>query len=158
MTTIRIFALLVLLPSIVRSQQSGYKKYAPCFFSIMIPTHMKLKKTGEGWGYCDAEVFLSNGRKIFDIHSLSRGRFEYNTIDEFYRKAVNASELDITYKMKSSDFFVISGYNPKNGRVVYWKRAMGSEHISDLWIEYEAYRRSEIKTYLSTISKSFRSY
>ena len=67
------------------------------------------------------------------------------------------TDLEITYNMIGSDFFVISGINKENGNIVYWKRILAAEFVKDLHIEYNQSRKPDIEKYISRISKSFTS-
>lgn len=144
----------------VFGQNTAYLIYEPCSFKVELPSQMKMSKMyeDENPDYCDYEVKLNDDFVIMELHSLVKSQFEYNTIEELYNAAVNASELNITYKTVSNNFFVISGFNLENGNIVYWKRALGENYISDLYIEYNTERKKEIEPFLGKISKSFSSY
>lgn len=155
LTALMIFA----IPFFGITQEVAFKKITPCSFSIEIPVDMKIKKMFEdsSLDYCDYEVLLKDGYSIMELHSLLNTRFDESTIDGFYQAALEGSKLKITYKMLGSNFFVISGINQENGNIVYWKRVLGDNFVSDLHIEYSQARKPAIEQYIERISKSFTS-
>ena len=155
LTALMIFA----IPFFGITQEVAFKKITPCSFSIEIPVDMKINKMFDDTSldYCDYEVLLKDGYSIMELHSLLNTRFDESTIDGFYQAALEGSKLKITYKMLGSNFFVISGFNQENGNVVYWKRVLGENFVSDLHIEYNESRKSVIEKYIARISKSFTS-
>ena len=117
---------------------------------------MKLQKMYTDPG-CDYEVKLKDGAIVMELHSLSSGRFEYNTISELYNAAIHSSKLKITYKSLHTNYFVISGIDKANGNVVYWKRVLGRNFISDMHIEYNKNKSAAVEPFIGRISKSFTS-
>jgi len=77
--------------------------------------------------------------------------------NELYNIALESSDLNITYKIVASDYFVISGLKKENGNIVYWKRVLGINFVSDLHIEYNQAKKSAIEKHIGRISKSFTS-
>ena len=148
-----------LFPFLGSTQNSPFKRVAPCTFGIELPVEMKIKKMYEDASsdYCDYEVKLKDGYKIMELHSLINSRFEHNTINELYNIALESSDLNITYKIVASDYFVISGLKKENGNIVYWKRVLGINFVSDLHIEYNQAKKSAIEKHIGRISKSFTS-
>jgi hypothetical protein len=155
LTALMIFA----IPFFGITQDVAFQKITPCSFSIEIPVDMKIKAMYEdsSLDYCDYEVVLKDGFSIMELHSLLNTRFDQSTIDGFYQAALEGTELKVTYKMLGANFFVISGYNQENGNIVYWKRVLGENYVSDLHIEYNESRKSSIEKYIGRISKSFTS-
>jgi hypothetical protein len=143
----------------MKAQEIPYKKYTPCTFSVELPTTMEMYKMYEDSSpdYCDYEVKLKDGTVIMEIHSLIKSRFEYTSMEDLYAKALLSSELTITYKKLNSNYFVISGLDKKNGNIVYWKRVLGENFISDMRIEYDNSRKNDIEPFIEKISKSFTS-
>ncbi len=142
------------------SQTTKFKKHNPCSFVIELPSDMKLSKMYDddvSADYCDYEVRAADGLIIMELHSLLTSRFGFGTIKEAYEAALSGSKLNITYKMQSANFFVISGIDPENGKIVYWKRVMGEQFISDMYIKYDRSRRALIESNIGKIAKSFRS-
>jgi len=134
----------------------SYIKYAPCMFYIDLPAGMEMSKMNESSpDYCDYEVKLKDGYVIMELHSLLSTRYDLITLQEFYDAALKSDELDITYKMLASNYFVISGIDKKNGNIVYWKRVVGKFFISEMDIEYDKSRKTDIEPYIGNISKSF---
>ena len=141
------------------AQNTIFKKHNPCSFSVELPSDMKLSKmfSDESLDFCDFEVKLKDGTVIMELHSLILSRCEFSTIKEFYEAALNNTELNVTYKTLSANFFVISGINKENGKIIYWKRVVGDNFLSDLHIEYEESQKKKIEPYIGKISKSFNS-
>jgi hypothetical protein len=141
------------------SQTTKFKKHNPCSFTIELPSDMKLSKMYEedSADYCDYEVRAADGLIIMELHSLLSSRFRFSTIKEAYQAALTNSKLKITYKFQSANFFVISGIDPENDNIFYWKRVMGEQFISDMHIEYDRSRRVLIESNIGKIAKSFRS-
>ncbi len=152
-TTLMVFSF------IGNSQSTTFKKHSPGQFSIELPVDMKLSKMYDQSSpdYSDFEVKLKDGYVIMELHSLINSRFEYSTIKELYDAALNSSKLDITYKMTASNYFVISGFNKENGNIVYWKRVLGENFVSDMHIEYSKSRKNDIEQHIGKIAKSFTS-
>lgn len=140
-------------------QTNKFKGYQSAMFEIELPVDMRVSKmySDVSSDYCDYSVRTSGGYTIMELHSLLKSRFLFSTIGEAYREAISSSNLNITYKMQSGNFFVISGYNPENGNIVYWKRILGNRFVSDMRIEYSQSRRDLIDTNIGRIAKSFRS-
>lgn len=128
-------------------------------FEIELPVDMRVSKmySDVSSDFCDYSVRTSDGYAIMELHSLLNSRFTFRTIEEAYRSAISSSNLHITYKMQSGNFFVISGYNPDNGNIVYWKRVLGNRYVSDMRLEYSQSKRSRIDSSIGRIAKSFRS-
>jgi hypothetical protein len=151
--------LLLLLFSVQYSfaQQQAYITYKPCAFSVSLPATMKPVKMYEdkSLDYCDYEVNTKSGIMI-ELHAISRQRSETDELKEMYRSALQHIDMVVSYKTIVADFFVISGTDNRTGRIVYWKRVVGNQFISDLRIEYDKNNKSAIEHHLGKISKSFR--
>ena len=154
-----LWAIIFLFPLFSKSQNIAFKKLNPCTFSIEIPIDMKMKKmySDSNPDYCDYEVVLKDGYTIMELHSLINTRFQQSTIEALYNEAIKTSNLNITYKMVNSNYFIISGINKENGKIVYWKRILGQQFVSDLHIEYNQNKKLGIEKYIGRISKSFTS-
>jgi hypothetical protein len=159
MKFISIFLLLFCINFISSAQNSIFKKHSPCAFSIELPSEMKLSKmfSDESLDFCDYEVKLKDGSIVMELHSLVLSRCEFTTIKEYYEAALKASVLNITYKVITGNFFVISGLNKDNGKIVYWKRVLGDNYLSDMRIEYSETQKKNIEPHIGKISKSFKS-
>ena len=155
----KLIAYFFLFPFLCNAQNSSFKRVKPCAFGVDLPIFMKINKMYDDYSpdFCDYEVKFNDENLIIELHSSINSRFEYNTINELYYKALKSSKLRITYKMVSSDYFVISGFNNENGNIVYWKRVLGQSFVSDLHIEYNQTRKSTIENHIARISKSFTS-
>jgi hypothetical protein len=154
-----LFFILFAISFISVSQTTPFKKYNPCAFAIELPIDMRMSKmySDASADYCDFQVKMRDGYPIMELHSLLSSRFEFGTIKEAYKAALASSKLNITYKAQIGNFFVISGYNPQNGNIVYWKRVMGRSYVSDMQIEYNRSRKDLIEKNLGRIAKSFQS-
>ena len=60
--------------------------------------------------------------------------------------------------MKSTNYFVISGVDNKSGNIIYWKRVVGDNFISDLRFDYPFSLKKEVEPFIGKIAKSFESY
>ena len=130
------FTTLLLYSQTLLSQTTNFKNYHPCSFSISLPANYFFRNMNEETSvdYCDYEVkFKENGVSL-QIHSLLSSRFETTDINELFESAKSASEMAITYQFKSDHFYVLSGN--KDGKIIYRKRYVGNNYISDLEIEY----------------------
>lgn len=134
-------------------------KLSPCSFSIEIPSRMKIINPNDDKSpdWCDFDVILEDGFKVMELHSMLSSRFSLSTIEEFYNAGLQNSSYSVTYKFKGLDYFVISGLRQDSGNIFYWKRVLGEQFISDLFIEYSEKHRSDIEKYIGRISKSFKS-
>ncbi len=145
---------------IIDAQVDHFKKHNPCTFSIELPITMKLSKmySDSSPDYCDYEVKLNDGFVIMELHSLIIGRFDIDNsgIKGLFNKAIKSTEINITYKIQRSNWFVISG-TKENGNIVYWKRVVGANFVSDLHIEYPTKRKAQIEKYIASIAESFKS-
>lgn len=143
----------------LHAQSKIYLNHKPCSFQIDLPLDMKISRMYKevSRDYCDYRVRLKDGFSVMELHSMLNSRFEFSSISEAYQSAVSSSKLNITYKMKSGNFFVISGYDPVNGNIVYWKRVLGDSYVSDMIIEYDRSRKGLIEKHIGRIAKSFRS-
>jgi hypothetical protein len=150
--------------SINDTPQVSFKSYAPCTFSIRLPSNFKLQPMYDDKSpdYCDYSVKTKDGFEVMQLHTLLSSRFSgcdqwnenLSEIKNLYQCALSAYKLDISYKAQKGNWFVISG-TEKNGDIVYWKRVAGNSFIGDLYIKYPKGREPEIATYISTISNSF---
>ena len=158
MKLVILMSLLILIYPNSNAQSINFTKHNPCTFTIELPTTMKLTLMWESSpDYCDYIVSLNDGFSIIELHSLNNARFNYDAIKDLYQAAIRGSKLNVTYKAQSSNWFIISGINKENGNIVYWKRILGTDFISDLHIEYPPSRKSQIEKYIGRISKSFLS-
>ncbi|MFN8263765.1 MAG: hypothetical protein U0T07_09585 [Chitinophagales bacterium] len=137
-----------------------YKKHTPCTFSVSLPIQFKLINEYPGDNnpdICDYLVKTKSGLSLIKLSSLIMSRFEFITIKDFYKEAINKSDLNIVYKIQKANWFVISGTKKNNGNIVYWKRVVSANFVSDLYIEYTQSQKKEIEPFLSKISTSFTS-
>ena len=135
-----------------------YKTYKPCSFSIALPSHFQfipMEPEETNPDYCDYKVKTADNFQVIEIYSLSKGRFEFESIKEAYEGAIKQSKIDITYKIQKENWFVISGY--EDDSLVYWKRAIGGNFVSDLFIKYPKTKKAQIEPYIAKISQSFHS-
>ena len=134
--------------------QTSYKLLDECSFSVMIPTSFKITLLDSSPDYCDYEV--SKESLKIELNSLNTSRFEYVEIQSLYQEAVKNSKIKISYKVQKSNWFIISG-TKDNGNIVYWKRVVGDNFISDLYIEYNSIQKHLIEPHISKMSSSFKS-
>ncbi len=90
------------------------------------------------------------------VITLLSSRFTLSTIDEFDEAGLQNPNCSVSHKFKGDNYFVISGLRQANGNVFYWKRVLGEQFISDLFIEYNEKRKADIEKYIGRISKSFK--
>jgi len=138
-------------------QQIQFKNYSLCSFSVSLPANMTLRKMDEDSSpdYCDYEVRTKSGILI-ELHSMTKQRMETDDLNDLYKEAIAHIDMDISYKTILKDFFVISGIDNRTNRIVYWKRVVGEQFVSDLRIEYDKSNKSAIERYIGKISSSFR--
>jgi hypothetical protein len=105
--------------------------------------------------YCDYEV-RTKSDILIELHSMVKQRMETDDLNDLYKEAIAHIDLDISYKTMVKDFFVISGIDNRTNRIVYWKRVVGEQFVSDLRIEYDKSNKSVIERYIGKISGSFR--
>lgn len=159
MKQFKFLTILLLFPFFGYSQNIPFKKVQPCSFEIEIPADMKIQKMypDSSPDYCDYKVKSKDGYVFMELHSLLNSRFSYNTIQDLYNAALRSSNLNISYKFLAGNYFIISG-RKKNGNIIYWKRVLGKNFISDLNIEYSESKKLFIEKNIGRISKSFTSY
>jgi hypothetical protein len=105
--------------------------------------------------YCDYDVRTKSGILI-ELHSMSKQRMDNDDLNDLYKEAIAHTDLDISYKAIIKNFFVISGTDNSTNHIVYWKRVVGDQFVSDLRIEYDKSNKSSIERYIGKISGSFR--
>ena len=131
---------LLMFPILCFGQTELYKNYNRCNCSIDIPTEMTLNVYESTFDYCDAEIILKNGQSVIELHSLNISRFEFDNIEDLFDAAVikhsKNPNFKLTYKMKRTNYFIISGVDNKSGNIIYWKRVVGDNFISDLRFDY----------------------
>jgi hypothetical protein len=159
MRSLPILFFLISVYSCAFGQNVDYVKYNKGQLSFELPKHMKLKNmyeepTPDSENF---EVITGDAEVIIELHSLISSRFGCDEISDCYNAAINGTELNITYKTMSGNYFVISGFNKDNGNIVYWKRAVGEWYVSDLHIEYNPLKKNKIEPFIGRISKSFKS-
>ena len=149
--------ILLLIALIPVAQTTTYIKHTPCTFAIELPAHMKLSNmfSDQSPDYCDYKVRTQAKNVSIELHSLNKSRFTDDSLEELYDAALASSEINITYKKKGVDYFVISGFERSTGYIVYWKRSVGSSFIGDLYITYPNDSKSAIEPYLTRMSRSF---
>ena len=138
--------------------QVNYTSHHPCTFDIQLPTSFIFEDAfpeDDNLDICNYYVKWSNNEILFEVNSNNASRFEYSTMPELYDAAIKNNKLDISYKTQKKNWFVISGINKENKKIVYWKRVLGETFISDLYIEYPSSSKDLIEPYIGTISKSF---
>lgn len=140
--------------------QITYESYHPCSFEIKLPTTFIFENVFEeddNLDVCNYNVKWQSDKVVLQVNSLNASRFEYSTILELYNAAVASKKLNISYKIQKKNWFVISGTNAENKNIVYWKRVLGGNFVSDLYIEYPSANKDLIEPYIATMSKSFDS-
>jgi hypothetical protein len=159
MQTLFVYLFLTISSLLSSAQPTKFKRHQSPMFEIELPVDMRVSKmySDVSSDYCDYSIRTGDGYPIMELHSLLSSRFSFSTIGEAYQSAIYSSNLNITYKMQSGNYFVISGFNPENGNIVYWKRVLGKQYVSDMRIEYSQRRRDLIEPNIGRIAKSFRS-
>ena len=155
----KVISFILFLSSIscLQAQQTTFITYKPCAFSVSLPSNMILRKMDEDSSvdYCDYEV-RTKSDILIELHSMVKQRMETDDLNDLYKEAIAHIDLDISYKTMVKDFFVISGIDNRTNRIVYWKRVVGEQFVSDLRIEYDKSNKSVIERYIGKISGSFR--
>ena len=151
-----------MFPILCFGQSELYENYNRCNCSIDIPTEMTLNVYESTFDYCDAEIILKNGQRVIELHSLNISKFEFDNIEDLFNAAVikhsKNPNFKLTYKMKKINYFVISGVDNKSGNIIYWKRVVGDNFISDLRFDYPFSLKKEVEPFIGKIAKSFESY
>ena len=135
------------------SNSQTYKTIDGSMFSAKIPTTFVFDEIDSNPDYCNYES-SSAGIKLIEFNSLNKYRFELDNIEDLYAEAVKNSKLKISYTIQKYNWFIISGTN-SNGNIVYWKRVIGDNFVSDLYIEYSSANKSSIEKHIGEISRSF---
>jgi len=147
--------ILIFILGISTAFSQTYKVFDECSFSVNLPTTFESVLVDSSPDYCDYETSIGSV-KIIEFTSLNISRFEIDNISDLYARAVEGTKLNVSYKIQKSNWFIISGTN-LDGNIVYWKRVVGDNFISDLYIEYNNSQRNIIEPYLGEISRSFKS-
>lgn len=125
-------------------------------FKVKLPKSFKVFKNDGSPDYSNFTAY-TDGVKLIEFNALIKSRFEATTIEEFYENAISKSGLKITYKTQKSNWFVISGTDKETGKIVYWKRVIGENYVSDMYISYEESHKSLIESHIGDIAKTFTS-
>lgn len=104
--------------------------------------------------YCDYEVLFKEKGVSLQVHSLLSSRFETTDVNELFEEAKKTIGANITYQFKSDRFYILSGI--KDGNIIYRKRYIGNNYISDLEIEYSPTQKNVIEKYIGKIAGSFK--
>jgi len=151
--------------------QSSYKLLDDCYFSVMIPTSLEVKFVDSSPEFCDYELIRE--KITIQIKSLNISHFDPDeaqslyqepkensdiliSAPSLYQEAQKNSGIKISYKIQKYNWFIISGTD-NNGNIVYWKRVVGDNFISDLYIEYDVSKKDIIEPHISKMSSSFKS-
>ena len=150
------FTTLLLHSQTLFSQSTTFKNYHPCSFSISLPINYAFKNMNEeiSADYCDYEVKFKDNGVSLQVHSLLSSRFETTSIDELFEAAKSEADMVISYQYKSDHFYVLSG--KKNEKIIYRKRYVGNNYITDLEIEYLPTQKNVIEKYIGKIAGSFK--
>jgi hypothetical protein len=149
-----LIVLAFLLLSFSVKSQTIFKTYKHCYFEVSLPTTFKLSREFDDG--CDYVASL-RGKQYVEIHSSELGRFELSTLDEFYAAAVKNRSINITYKTKGTNWFVISGIDVETKNLIYWKRIITRNYVSDLRFEYPSSAKNDIEMHIGKIAASFKS-
>ncbi len=138
---------------------SKYTHHAPCSFSISLPSSWQIQAMEEEHSieYCDYFGMLSKGDTVLRIHSTTKGRFSFSTIQEAFQQACKNTKLKVSYKVQKNNGFILSGIDPESKHIVYWKTVFGHGYISELIFDYPQIHKQEVELVLPTIVASFKS-
>ncbi|MBP6625684.1 MAG: hypothetical protein KA198_10965 [Chitinophagaceae bacterium] len=138
---------------------SKFTYHAPCSFSISLPSSWRIQAMEEEHSieYCDYFGMLSNGDTVLRIHSTTKGRFPFSTVQQAYQHALKNNKLRVSYRTQKNNWFVVSGQDPDTQHVVYWKTIVGPAYVSELIIDYPQIHKQKIESVLPTIADSFKS-
>jgi hypothetical protein len=157
-----VFIIVILTPLIGASQEISFQKHLLCRFSIDLPIDWRISQSKEGLssGNCSYQVSLKNGYILMNLESKPIASLKCSdlrdcTVEALFQKALRESTLSVTYKFLGKGFFVISGFNKRNGNIVYWKRVFGDGFVSDMHLEYRDERRVAVDPHMNRISRSF---
>lgn len=141
------------------SFKTKFTHHAPCSFSISLPSSWYLQAMEEEHSieYCDYFGMISNGDTVLRIHSTTRGRFGFSTIQEAFQQACKNTKLQVSYKLQKNNEFILSGIDPESKHIVYWKTVFGHGYISELIFDYPQIHKQEVELVLPTIVHSFKS-
>ena len=140
--------------------QVNYTSHHPCSFDIKLPSSFIFENMygeDDNLDVCDYHVKWRNDEVLIEVHSMNKFRFDYSTIIESYNHAIKNTEYTISYKTQKNNWFVISGINVKNKKIIYWKQVLGENFVSNLYVEYPSDKKELIEPYIGEISKSFSS-
>lgn len=151
----QILTILVFLIGISTGFSQTYNTLDECSFSVNLPTSFQSVLVYSSPDYCDYETSVDNV-KIIEFTSLNISRFSSDGVVDLYAKAIESTEIKISYKIQKNNWFIISGTD-SIGNIVYWKRVVGDNFVSDLYIEYNDANKDDIEPYIGEIARSFNS-
>lgn len=132
--------------------QSTYK------YSVSLPSTWKVETLyEESLDYCNYEASLPDGTKVLELNAMLNTRFDSDNIQDLYTEALEGTALKITYKLQKDNWFVISGIDEATKNIVYVKRVLGEQYVSDLRFTYTKSEESRVAPYIGRIAASFES-
>lgn len=160
--TILIFTTLI---SFLLAQETTYKTFHDCTFSVDIPTNYYISPMYEEdpdnestLDYCHFELKNYFGYTLVEFHSyLKTGWGVDNDLQGSYDDALSKNGYQkVTYKVYKGNWFVISGID-KNGKYFYWKKVEGDSFYSSMIFTYDDKFKEEIEKIIPVMVKSFTS-
>lgn len=100
----------------------------------------------------NGDGIILHGKNISVTASGSNNIF-HKDLDECYNDTLN-SYPDATYRIKKSNYYVVSGISGNN--IYYIKEYVGAESINSMIIEYPSSMKKEFDAIVTTVANSFK--
>jgi hypothetical protein len=140
-------------PQTIKFEDQSTDKY-----TVSLPNSWKIEAMNEeSLDYCNYEARLPDGTKILELNALLNTRFDTDNIQDLYNASLSKTELKVTYKLQKDNWFVISGVDKVTKNIVYCKRVLGEQFVSDLRFDYPKSKEAEVGPSIGRIAKSFDS-
>ena len=140
------------------SQKTVFKNHSVCGLAISLPTHFTIQPVSiedNNLDFCDYTVASLENNLNGTVSSRNKARFEFSEIKELYDAALANSKLNIMERKQQQKWFVIRGIDPSSKNVIYWKRVVGENYISDMHLEYPQDDTDNPNPHLKKIATSF---
>lgn len=153
---------ILLLTGFSIQAQDAYEQ-SKIYFDITIPREFSvLPVYGEDSNtldYSDYVIQFNGHEDVITTYSIGLGRVGCGSEPQCYEGQLSEWEktIDITYKIKKDNWFVISGIGKYSGRIFYLKGSFGDRYMSTLRFSYPPEDKKEVEKYLPLLSKSFQS-
>jgi hypothetical protein len=118
-------------------------------FSVKYPANLTIQKDSDNG---DGRKLNSNDGFTMSVFGSNEISSKGQSLSELYNSEI-IQHKDVTYKVKKTNWFVISGYDGEN--IFYIKKYVGAGSTNTLYLVYPSNLRDKYYDVITIISKSF---